>query len=75
MLSSVSGYYNGTQIVMDEDLALQPGQRVIVTVLEDTEPTLEEKRKKLRSFMNHGRKMFEGDAQDYVRELRDNDRM
>lgn len=34
MLASVKGYYNGKQIVMDEDVKLTAGQEVIVTILE-----------------------------------------
>ena len=36
MLTSVEGYYNGHQIVMDESVALREGQRVIITILEPT---------------------------------------
>lgn len=34
MLSAVKGYYNGEQIVMNEDVKLVAGQEVIVTILE-----------------------------------------
>lgn len=34
VLVAVKGYYNGSQIVMDEDIKLIAGQEVIVTILE-----------------------------------------
>ena len=34
MLAAVKGYYDGTQIVMDENINLKAGQEVIVTVLD-----------------------------------------
>ena len=76
MLSAVSGYYNGSHIVMDEEIYLQPGQKVIITVLSETvnNHDTDEKRRNLRKFMYRGPKMFDGNAQDYVKELRANDR-
>ena len=35
MLSAVKGYYDGNRIVIDEDIKLSIGQRVIVTILEN----------------------------------------
>ena len=34
MLAAIKGYYNGKQIVMNEDVKLAAGQKVIVTILE-----------------------------------------
>lgn len=34
MLAAVKGYYDGTQIVMDENVDLKAGQEVIVTILD-----------------------------------------
>ena len=34
MLAAVKGYYDGNQIVIDEDVDLSVGQEVIVTILE-----------------------------------------
>ena len=75
MIPTVYGHYDGKHIVMDEELPLQKGQRIIIIALEDSViPSGPTKIDCLRSFMNKGPKLFEGDAQDYVRELRDNDR-
>ena len=35
MMKAISGYYNGSQIVMDEQPALEVGQRVIITILDN----------------------------------------
>ena len=73
MLTSVKGYYNGNQIVMEEDIQLYAGQEVIVTVLETKKPQKE--KIDLKKYMGRGAKLFKTDAQDYIRELRDNDRI
>ena len=73
MLAAVKGYYNGKQIVMDEDVKLTAGQEVIITILE-----MQNKAKKkidLKKYMGRGEKMFQTDAQDYIKELRDSDRV
>lgn len=73
MLTSVKGYYNGNQIVMEEDIQLSAGQEVIVTVLDTKRP--QKKKIDLKKYMGRGKKMFQTDAQDYIMELRDNDRI
>lgn len=73
MLAAVKGYYNGKQIVMNEDVKLADGQEVIVTILE-----MQNKAKKtidLKKYMSRGEKMFQTDAQDYIKELRGSDRV
>ncbi len=75
MLTAVSGYYNGSHIVMDEDLKLQAGQQVIITVLEGIQPHRETKKVDLKKYMGRGKKMFDVDAGDYVKELRADDRV
>ena len=74
MLTSVEGYYNGHQIVMDESVALREGQRVIITILE---PTAERAKKAvhLAQYVGRGEKMFNGNVDDYVKELRADDRV
>ena len=73
MLAAVKGYYNGKQIVMNEDVKLTAGQEVIVTILE--RQNKEKKNIDLKKYMGRGKKMFQTDAQDYIRELRDSDRI
>ena len=50
------------------------GQEVIITVLKPIEP---EKKNTidLTKYMGRGKKMFEYDSQEYVKELRSNDRL
>ena len=70
MLAAVKGYYDGNQIVIDEDVDLSVGQEVIVTILEKQKQA--NKKVDLKKYMGRGEKMFLTDAQDYIRELRDN---
>ena len=73
MLTAVNGYYNGTHIVTNEKVHLVAGQKVIITILDYTP----EKKKKidLSSYMGRGEKLFQTDAEDYVRGLRSDDRI
>ena len=73
MLTAVSGHYNGTGIVMDEPVPMNVGQRVIITILE-TEKQPKAKAS-LRKYMGRGPKMFAGDAGEYVKDLRTDDRV
>lgn len=74
MLTAVEGYYDGNQIIMDEDINLSIGQRVIVTVLE-TKELAQAQKVDLKKYMGRGKKMFQTDAQDYIEGLRANDRV
>ena len=72
MLAAVNGYYDGDSIVLEEDISLSKGQKVIVTILYTVQ------RKEgidIDRYIGRGKKMFQSDAQDYVRELRENDRL
>jgi len=73
MLAAVRGYYNGSHIVINEDVSLSAGQEVIVTIL-DTQ-SVPEKEIDLKKYMGRGEKMFHTDAQEYIREMRDSDRI
>lgn len=73
MLAAVKGYYNGSHIVINEDVSLNAGQEVIVTILDSQ--SIPEKKIDLKKYMGRGEKMFHTDAQDYVREMRDSDRI
>lgn len=75
MLAAVNGYYNGDNIVLEEDVSLKKGQRVIVTILEHNHYMQKKEPIDLEHYIGRGKKMFHSDAQDYVRELRENDRM
>lgn len=73
MMTAVEGYYNGTQIVTDEKIQLRKGQRLIITVLETTHKS--KRPTDLRKYMGRGKKMFNGNVEAYVEELRTNDRV
>ena len=72
MLAAVNGYYNGDSIVLEEEVSLEKGQKVIVTILDAKQ---KKERIDLEHYIGRGKKMLYSDAQDYVRELRENDRI
>ncbi len=82
MLAAVKGYYDGNQIIMDEDdrKNLRVGDEVIITILDKINKqkveTRAEKRRRLIGsgafVIPTGRTVEEVDG--YIRELRDNDR-
>ncbi|MFG6377550.1 MAG: hypothetical protein K1W19_04425 [Lachnospiraceae bacterium] len=73
MLAAVKGYYDGTQIVMDEDIHMAVGQEVIITVLDI--PNRAKKKIDLKKYIGRGEKMFHTDAQEYIKEMRADDRI
>lgn len=73
MLAAVKGYYNGSHIVFNEDISLSAGQEVIVTILDSQ--SVPENKIDLKKYMGRGEKMFHTDAQEYIREMRDSDRI
>jgi hypothetical protein len=73
MLATVTGYYDGSQIVMDEQIKLAVGQEVMITILEKKKAS--RKDIDLSKYAGRGEKMFNTDAADYVKGLRDGDRI
>ncbi len=83
MLVAVKGYYDGTQIVVDENdrQTLNMGDEVIITILDRLNTTRKETRSDKRRrivdldkyVVSTGRSVEEVD--NYIRELRDNDRI
>lgn len=61
-------------IVEDEDIKRYEGKDVIVTILDYPYKHRKEKID-LGKYMGRGEKMFQSDAQEYIREMRDNDRI
>ena len=73
MFVAVKGYYDGDRIIVDENINMSVGQEVMITILDgkrNLSPKLE-----LGKDMGRGEKMFSVDAQEYVEELRSNDRI
>ena len=74
MLTAVKGHYDGSKIVMEEDVSMAAGQELIITILEPTKAT--GCKHDLHKYMGRGEKMFpDSDPADYVKELRENDRV
>ena len=73
MLATVKGYYDGNRIVIDEDIKLDIGQQVMVTILDNKEEA--EKTINLKSYKGRGPKLMDYDAQEYINELRSDDRI
>ncbi|WP_044975025.1 hypothetical protein [Ruminococcus sp. HUN007] len=73
MYAAVSGYYDGNHIVMNEAMDLSVGQEVIITIL-DTKKS-RKKNIDLNKYAGRGRKMFDGNADEFIKELRDSDRL
>mgnify|MGYP002869734107 CR=1 FL=1 len=76
MLEAVTAVYNGGNVfIMDENLSLQTGQRVIITVLDEGRPA--DKPIDISKYSGSAGNMF-GSTEaidEYVRGLRDNDRL
>ncbi len=75
MLSTAKGHFNGSHIVMDEEMGLTAGQQVLITVLDIVKPQAKGKDIDLSRYMGRGEKMFTTDAGEYIKELRSNDRL
>lgn len=77
MLTSVSGYYNGTQIVMDEAIDIPKGQKVIITILNNVQSAADNKEIDLHKYTGRGKQMFDSKigVDDYIKGLRENDRV
>ena len=69
MLIAVNGHYDGSQIVIDED----ENDQVIITLLDEQNKT--HSKPDLKQYMGRGEKLFHTDAQDYVKGLRNDDRV
>lgn len=72
---AVKGIIQGNTVVIeDEDIKKYDGKDVIVTILDF--PYREQTQKvDLKKYMGRGEKLFQSDAQEYIREMRDNDRL
>lgn len=72
---AVKGIIQGNTVVIeDEDIRRYDGKDVIVTIL-DYPYKKQQKKVDLKKYMGRGEKLFQSDAQEYIREMRDNDRI
>lgn len=72
---AVKGYFNGNNIILDEDIDIEKGQEVIVTVLPSFKAESGKGKPDLSVYMGRGKKMFDTDAGKFVEELRNDDRV
>ena len=75
MFKTVSGYYNGECIVLDENAMLRNGQKVRVVILEEDVENILAKPLDFSKFRMNKEHNFPMDAQEYVKELRTDDRL
>ena len=77
MMLAVKGIIQGNAVVIeDEDIKKYEGKDVIVTILDyPYKKQQKEKKVDLRKYMGRGEKMFQSDAQEYIKELRDDERI
>ena len=68
----IMGSFDGRYIIPDKDIHLSPGQKILVTIHDaiDKREDLD-----LDKYINHGEKLFPADAQEYIRELRNEERI
>ncbi len=68
---AVKGYYNGHYIIPEEKITLKKNQKVIITVLDEAR---KKKDVDLSKYLGVGENIWGQDAQEYVEELRNDDR-
>ncbi len=72
---AVKGIIQGNTVVIeDEEIKKYDGKDAIVTIL-DYQSKSQAKKIDLKKYMGRGEKLFPSDAQEYIREMRDNDRI
>ena len=72
---AVKGTIQGnTVVIKDEDIKKYDGKDVIVTIL-DFQFEQQKKQVDLKKYIDRGEKLFQSDAQEAIRELRDYDRL
>jgi len=74
MLGQVAGYYNEGKIILNEGVQWNNGQKVIVTAVLSEQDNVKRKSIDFSKYRMDASHNFPMDAQDYVRELRANDR-
>lgn len=77
MVTAISATYDGAgKFVLDRKLELETGQKVKLTVITSNKKKLIRENLNLNQYMGKGAKMF-GSAEEvdnYIRDMRDNDR-
>lgn len=72
---ALKGVIQGNAVVIeDEDIRSYEGKDVIVTILDYPYKKVK-KKVDLKKYVGRGEKLFQSDAQEYIREMRDDDRI
>jgi len=80
MMKAVNGYFENGVCIPTETLVLENRQRVIITVLDDVQPSPDNTDKaakiaELRSLCHPGKQVWTEDPAVCIRRMRDNDRI
>lgn len=68
----ITGSFDGRCIIPDSNIRLSSGQKILVTIHDAVDKQLDIN---LDKYINQGEKLFPEDAQKYIRELRDEERI
>lgn len=68
---TIKAHYDGNHIVCDENIKMQKGQELIITMLSTEKKDFID----LSKYMGRGKKLFTTDANDFIKELRKDDRL
>ena len=75
MAEAVMGYYDGNRVILKDKVLWNTGQEVLVAVPPRSLKKTKQSKIDFSEFRSGGRYAIDKDAQDYVKELRENDRM
>lgn len=82
MLAAVKGYYDGNQIILDENdrKSLSVGDELIITILDRIDEQKESRAEKRRRLIESGAFVVSSgrtaqDIDEYIQEMRTNDRL
>ncbi|WP_418746220.1 hypothetical protein [Frisingicoccus sp.] len=74
MLALKGVIQGNTVVIEDEDIRSYEGKDVIVTILDYPYKKVK-KKVDLKKYVGRGEKLFQSDAQEYIREMRDDERI
>ena len=75
MPKAVAGYYNNEHVILRDKVSWENGQEVMVIIMPKKNEKAEQYPLDFSNFRSGGRYGIDKDAQDYIGELRANDRI
>ena len=75
MSEAVAGYYDGNNVILKDKVLWTTGQEVLVVVIPRSLEKPKHNELDFSEFRSGGRYGIDKDAQDYIKELRENDRI